>query len=156
MSNGPFHKVTRRALTRKAEELAEEFAILGDPRETGTSFDMDEILRRAQTRKAEELAEEFARHEPGAVKLIRELLAGASTSLEELITKNLCQEDDLDYIERMDHLTAIAEGRRNASLREIDRRRAILGETLRRSVQEIEADEFKVIETRPAQGKNAA
>jgi hypothetical protein len=119
-------------------------------------LDMDEILRRAQTRKAEELAEEFARHEPGAVKLIRELLAGASTSLEELITKNLCQEDDLDYIERMDHLTAIAEGRRNASLREIDRRRAILGETLRRSVQEIEADEFKVIETRPAQGKNAA
>jgi hypothetical protein len=73
-----------------------------------------------------------------------------------LITKKLWQEDDLDYIERMDHLTAIAEGRRNASLREIDRRRAILGETLRRSVQEIEADEFKVIEARPAQGKNAA
>jgi hypothetical protein len=48
-------------------------------------------------------------------------------------------------------LTTVAEGRRNATLREIDHRRAILGETLRRSAQEIEADEFKVIE-----GKNAA
>jgi hypothetical protein len=42
------------------------------------------------------------------------------------------------------------------SLREIDRRRAILGETLRWSVQEIEDGEFEVIETTPAKGKNAA
>jgi hypothetical protein len=39
-------------------------------------------------------------------------------------------------------LTTIAETRRNASLREIDRRRAVLGERLRRSVQEIEDDDF--------------
>jgi hypothetical protein len=59
-------------------------------------------------------------------------------------------QNELDYIERIDRLTTVAEGRRNATLREIDHRRAILGETLRRSAQEIEADEFKVIE-----GKNA-
>jgi hypothetical protein len=46
--------------------------------------------------------------------------------------------------------------RRNASLREIDRRRAVLGQTLRRSVQEIENGEFKVIDTTPAKGKDAA
>jgi antitoxin component HigA of HigAB toxin-antitoxin module len=114
-------------------------------------LDMDEILKRAQLRKAEELADEYARQEPGTVKLIRELLAEAGTSLESLMTERFWQEDDLDYIERIDHLTTIAEGRRNASLREIDRRRTILGEALRRSVHEIEADEFKVIE-----GKNAA
>ena len=62
---------------------------------------------------------------------------------------------ELDY-KRIDRLTTVAEGRRNASLREIDRRRAILGETLRQSVQEIEAEEIKVIETTPAQGKNVA
>lgn len=61
---------------------------------------------------------------------------------------------ELDY-KRIDRLTTV-EGRRNASLREIDRRRAILGETLRQSVQEIEAEEIKVIETTPAQGKNVA
>ena len=58
---------------------------------------------------------------------------------------------DLDAIERFDRQ---ATSRRNASLHEIDRRRAVLGETLRRSVQEIEDGEFEVIETTPAKGRN--
>ena len=64
--------------------------------------------------------------------------------------------EKLDDIERIDRLTTIAESRRNASLHEIDRRRAVLGETLRRNVREIEDGEFEVIETTPAQGKNVA
>ena len=63
--------------------------------------------------------------------------------------------EKLDSIERFDRLITIVESR-NASLHEIERRRAILGETLRRSVQEIEDGEFEVIETTPAQGKNLA
>jgi len=62
----------------------------------------------------------------------------------------------LDSIERIDRLTTTAESRRNASLHEIERRRALLGETLRRSVQEIEDGEFEVIEQTPTQGKNVA
>jgi hypothetical protein len=62
--------------------------------------------------------------------------------------------EKLGYIERIDRLTAIAESRRNASLREIERHRAVLGETLRRSVQDIEDAEFKVIETTSAKEKN--
>jgi hypothetical protein len=62
----------------------------------------------------------------------------------------------LDDIERIDRLTTIAESRRNVSLHEIDRRRAVLGETLRRSVQEIEDGEFEAIETTPAKRGNAA
>ena len=50
-------------------------------------------------------------------------------------------------------LATIAESRRNASLHEIERRRAVLGETLRRSVQEIEDGEFEVIETTPPKEK---
>jgi hypothetical protein len=114
-------------------------------------LDLSKILKRAETRKAEELAVEYVRHEQAAVKLVHELLAEAGTSLESLISERLRNGNDLDYIERIDRLTTIAEDRRNASLREIYRRRAILGEKLRRSLQEIEADEFKVIE-----GKNAA
>ena len=75
-------------------------------------------------------------------------------SIETLTVEALAQE--LDYIERIDRLTTIAESRRNASLREIDRRRAVLGETLRRSVQEAEDREFEVIEVTPAKGENAA
>ena len=62
----------------------------------------------------------------------------------------------LDDIERIDRLISIAESRRNACLHEIERRRAVLGETLRRSVRDIENGEFEVIETTPAQGKNVA
>ena len=69
-----------------------------------------------------------------------------------------CGSSVLNRIPRrfIDRLISIAESRRNASLHEIERRRAILGETLRRSVQEIEDGEFEVIETTPAQGKNVA
>jgi hypothetical protein len=61
----------------------------------------------------------------------------------------------LDNIERIDRLTTIAETRRNAMLREIDRRRTVLGEALRRQVQEVEG-EFEVVEKTPAEAKSAA
>ena len=68
--------------------------------------------------------------------------------------------DRIDEIERIDRLTAIAETRRNAALREIDRRRMVLGEALRRSVQKIEDDNFAdgelVLQLPPAEGQNAA
>jgi hypothetical protein len=60
----------------------------------------------------------------------------------------------LDNIERIDRLITIAESRRNGMLREIDRRRAMLGEILRRQVQEVEG-EFKVIDKTP-EAKSAA
>jgi hypothetical protein len=63
--------------------------------------------------------------------------------------------EEFDYIERIDRLTAIAEDRRNGCLNEIERRRLVFGQTLRRTVQEIEEDEVEMIEA-PAKGKNAA
>jgi hypothetical protein len=96
----------------------------------------------------------LARRKPDAVTLVDELLAEAGMSMDTLIAEALTE--ILDDIERIDRLTAIAESRRNANLREIDRRWAALGETLRRSVQKIEQGEFEVIETTPVKGKNAA
>ena len=98
--------------------------------------------------------QEYVRREPDAVTLVDELLTDAGVSMDGLMADALAEK--LDDIERIDRLTTIAESRRNASLHEIERRRAVLGETLRRSVQEIEDGEFEVIETTPAQGKNAA
>ena len=91
---------------------------------------------------------------PNAVTLVHELLTDAGVSIDGLMTDVLAQK--LDDIERIDRLTTIAESRRNASQHEIERRRAVLGETLRRGVEEIEDGEFEVIKTTPAQGKNAA
>ena len=93
-----------------------------------------------------------------AVTLVNELLTDAGISMDSFMTKVLG--DKIDYIERIDRLTAIAETRRNAALREINRRRAVLGETLRRSVHEIEhddpADGELVRKLPPPEGKDAA
>jgi hypothetical protein len=119
----------------------------------GISSDMNEILHRARRRKAKQLVQEYVGRAPDAVTLIHELLTGAGVSIDDVVADELEQRKYLDYIERIDRLTAIAESRRNASLREIDRRRAVLGQTLRQSVQEVENAEFKVIETKPTKGK---
>ena len=94
---------------------------------------MDDVLKTARARKAEEFAQEYLQRKPGAIKLIDKLLAGAGSSIDALIVQALPME--LDKIERIDRLITVAETRRNAMLREIDRRRAVLGEALRRQVQ---------------------
>jgi hypothetical protein len=119
----------------------------------GMNLDMDNILKRARARKAEELSQEYVRRKPGAIKLIDKLLTRASLSIDALMAEALAKQ--LDNIERIDRLATIAETRRNAMLREIDRRRAVLGEALRRQVQEVEG-EFKVIEKPSAETKSAA
>jgi hypothetical protein len=85
--------------------------------------------------------------------LIHKLLAQAGSSIDAIMVEALAEE--LDNIERIDRLTTIAENRRNAMLREIDRRRAVLAEALRRQVREVEG-EFEVIEKTPAEAKSAA
>jgi hypothetical protein len=115
---------------------------------------MDLILDDAKGHKAKELVQKYVRREPDAVNLVDELLTDAGVSMDGFMARSLRKK--LDDIERIDRLISIAESRRNASLHEIERRRAFLGETLRRSVQEIEDGEFEVIETTPAQGKDVA
>jgi hypothetical protein len=98
------------------------------------------VLDDARADKAKELAQEYARGERDAVTLVNELLTDAGVSMDTFMTKALRKR--IDEIERIDRLTTIAETRRNAALREMDRRRAVLGEMLRRRVQEIEDVEF--------------
>ncbi len=93
---------------------------------------------------AQELVQEYARREPDAVKRVNELLASNGSTREDLILNKLSEQ--FDEIERIDRQITVAETRRNISLREIDRRRAVLGEALRRTLPEVEG-EFKVIET---------
>jgi hypothetical protein len=144
-----------------AEMLAAECAPNTD--EAGTK--LDEVLRSiglnsgtvlddARAQKAKELLQEYGRREPETVRLVDQLLAAAGASMDSFMADALTEQ--LEYIERIDRLTTIAEGRRNGMLAEIERRRAVFGTTLRRNVQEIEDAEFKVIEATPAKGKNAA
>jgi hypothetical protein len=117
-------------------------------------LNIDTVLDDARAQKAKELLQEYGRREPETVSLVDELLTYAGTSMDVFMADALAAK--LDDIERIDRLSTIAEDRRNAHLTEIGRRRAVFGAMLRRSVQEIEEAEFKVIETTPAKGKNAA
>ena len=115
-------------------------------------LDIVKILDRAKAQRAKELAQQYARREPKAIKQVRELLASSGRTMHDLMLKGL--PGKLDQTERIDRLIIVAETRRNASLREIDRRGAVLGEALRRNVQEVEG-KFEVIETTP-KGKSVA
>jgi hypothetical protein len=117
------------------------------------------VLDNARAAKAKELVQEYMRGKQAAVTLVHKLLADAGVSMDSFMAKVL--RDKIDDIERIDRLTAIAETRRNAALREIDRRRAVLGQTLRRSVHEIEhddnfADGELVLQLPAGEGKDAA
>jgi hypothetical protein len=99
----------------------------------------DTILNDARDRRADELAQNYFRGDPDVTTLVNDLLTAAGTSMNALMADATAA--NLEYIDRVDRMTAIAESRRDASLREIDRRRAVLGETLRRSLQQIEHEE---------------
>jgi hypothetical protein len=114
-------------------------------------LDARPILEQAKAHRANELAQAYARREPEATKLVAELLASSGRTMHDLIVVRL--PGKLDEIERIDCLITIAETRRNISLREIERRRAVLGEALRRNAQEVEEGEFEVIEKTRAEGQ---
>ena len=114
----------------------------------------DTVLDDARAQKAKELLQEYGRREPETVSLVDELLTATRASMDSFMADALSQQ--LEYIERIDRLTTIAEERRNGMLAEIERRRAVFGATLRRNVQEIEDGEFRVIDAKRAQGKDTA
>ena len=80
---------------------------------------------------------------PSGIKRVNKLLASASLTFNAVIAE--AAKNHLDEIERVERLTAIVEGRRDAFLRELDRRRAF-AQALRNKVREVDDVEFKTIE----------
>jgi hypothetical protein len=139
------------------EEQADSEASAGDKINKALArigLNLKQVENDWRAQKMKELAQPYLRHERDAVTQDQELLTDAGESIDTFMAKALAEK--IDIIERIDRLTTVAESRRNAALREIERRRAVFGERLRRSVQEIEDGEFEVIEPTAAEGKNAA
>jgi hypothetical protein len=86
----------------------------------------------------------WAKREPAAIKQVTNILASNGKTIETVLAKALTA--NLDAVERIESLIALAEGRRDAVLREIDRHRATLAHALRRRVEQIEDADFKVID----------
>jgi hypothetical protein len=117
-------------------------------------WDFDNFLDDTRADKRAELVQEYAQRTPGAVTRINKLLAGAGVSMDSITAEALAEK--FDYVERIDRLTTIAENRRNDALHELDRHRALFGEALRRTVQELEDVEYEEIGSTRAKRKNAA
>jgi hypothetical protein len=94
----------------------------------------------------------WGRRKRHAVAKVERLLRSNNIEIDETIAYLIPQM--IDLIERIDHLVALSEARRNATVREIDRHRAAVGQTVPRP--QIEEGEYRVVETKAAGGKNAA
>jgi hypothetical protein len=96
---------------------------------------------------AQDLAEAWTARSSDAVERVNKILASAGLNTEAVIAQTLSLK--LDDIERIDHLIALAEARRNAALREIDRHQQTLGQQMRHAVVDVE-DGHRLIESTPA------
>jgi hypothetical protein len=138
----------RRCARNEVAAIATVNTILDGVRDIGVE------MIRIRVRKAKQIVQDYARRKPGAVRLVDKLITAAGKSMDALHGR--CTRRETRRYRGDRSPTTIAESRRNASLREIDRHRAVLGETLRRSMQEIEDSKFEVIEATPAKRENAA
>ena len=95
-------------------------------------------------REMDDIAEGWQKRDKQVVRRVERALSSAGLTREHVMAETLSVE--LDNIERIDRLIASAEARRNAVLREVDRHRSVLAQTLRRAVEEPEDAEFEVVE----------
>jgi hypothetical protein len=95
--------------------------------------------------QAETLAEGWAAHKPEVVEVVDKTLTAAGLSIDSILAQTLSH--TLSDVERIKHMTALAETRRNATLREIDRHRHTLSERLRWAAQQLEDSQFRLIES---------
>jgi hypothetical protein len=103
--------------------------------------------------EAETLAEAWAARKSDVAKEVDKALASAGLGMDAVMVQTLSLK--LDDIERIEHMIAIAEARRNTTLREIDRHRETLGEKLRRAVEQLEDRQLRVIESSSIDGTKA-
>ena len=86
----------------------------------------------------------FAAGKPAATKRVEKLLASKNTSVATIMASTFTRK--FDVIDRIEQMIATLEWRRNATLREIDRRRANFAQRMRSAMQKIEDAEFETVE----------
>lgn len=92
----------------------------------------------------DDIAEGWQKRDKQVVRQAERALSSAGLTREHVMAETLSVK--LDNIERIDRLIASAEARRNAALREVDRHRSAIAQTLRRAIEEPEDAEFEVVE----------
>ena len=107
----------------------------------GLTESLTPLVGRSQ---AETLAEGWAARKSDVVEQVNKILGSAGLTTDSILAQTFCLK--LNEIERIEHMVALAEARRNATLREIDRHRQTLGQKLRGATQQLEDGQFRGIE----------
>ena len=107
----------------------------------GLTETLSPLVGRSQ---AETLAEGWAARTSDVVEEVNKILTSAGLTTDSILAQTFSLK--VNDIERLEHMMALAEARRNATLREIDRHRQTLGQKLRRAAQQLEDGQFRVIE----------
>jgi hypothetical protein len=94
--------------------------------------------------QAETLAEGWAARKSDVVEEVNKILTSAGLTTDSILAQTFSLK--VNDIECIEHMMALAEARRNGTLREIDRHRQTLGQKLRRAAQQLEDGQFRVIE----------
>ena len=92
---------------------------------------------------ARQLATDWARRKPSAVKKVERLLASANLSMEAALAHTFLKH--FESLEQIEHMIATMEKRRDAVVREIEHRRATLAQAVRRTVEQIERNDYQVL-----------
>jgi hypothetical protein len=96
-----------------------------------------------------ELAKKWAKRDPAAIYRVNKLMASANLTMDAVI--KIAFMENFDTIERIDHVEAILEKRRNAVLNEIDRRRLA---QVRESIRAVEEAEWEQVSPRKVTARN--
>jgi hypothetical protein len=107
----------------------------------GLSETLAPLVGRSQ---AETLAEGWAARKSEVVEEVNKTLTCAGLTIDNILAQTFSLK--MNDIERIHHMMALAEARRNAALHEIDRHRETLGQKLRRAARQLEDGQFRVIE----------
>ena len=121
-----------------------------------------QLLRPMYGTEMYDLSEQWARREDEAVAAVDRHLATADLTMDAVMAETMLAE--IELVEKMDRMIASAEIRRNATLREIERRRSDFAARLRQATKDrdnVEEASFQVIDApaasiAPAAGANVA
>ena len=115
------------------------------------------VLRPLCGTKAHDLSEQWARREDEAVAAVDRHLVTAGLTMDAVMAETMSVE--IELVEKMDRMIASAEIRRNATLREIERRRSDFAVRLRQATHgqdNVEEAKFQVIDAPAASTVPAA
>src|ERR1700712_5138185 len=102
------------------------------------------------------LSDRWARREDEAVAKVDRTLAMAGLTMDAVMAQTLARQ--IDLVEKIERMIASAEARRNATLREMERRRSALAALLRaatRDADNVQEAEFQVIDAPPTAAAGA-